>query len=443
MKKFLPMVMLCALPVTAIFAQSPFLGVQNGPRKGMQSAIMNPAEITALSKKVEVHLVSAHVGINNDVLTFQDILNDADLLELALEKADGPMNLRTEVAALGPSVGFSVGKWSFGIATQGFVKADIIDLDASIANALFGDSWESSSQTFTSLTSSYNQRIVAAGWSELDLLLGREVFAIGPHHFAAGANLRLILPSLYASMGFGEFRGTLIEDEQGTFLSDARGELSIAYSDATINEDFRYGLGSLSGFAMDLGGNYQWRKSGGRSFVHAGLAIKNIGGMSFGTNSTNRSYAMNVPANQRFQIDNLEGDFEDIEEQLLESGYFTVSRGSEGLSVNLPTLMNLYGEISPAKVFHASLFIQRRLSNEANNNVITAQNMIVLTPRLVLGSFQIYSPWAHNQVSGLTGGLGIQAGGFFIGSNALLTGTLANSMQADFHMGFSFGVGKK
>ena len=69
--------------------------------------------------------------------------------------------------------------------------------------------------------------------------------------------------------------------------------------------------------------------------------------------------------------------------------------------------------------------------------------MVVLTPRLVLGSFQIYSPWAHNQISGLTGGLGMQLGGFFIGSNALLTGTLANTMQADIHMGFSFGVGKK
>ncbi|WP_209330287.1 hypothetical protein [Lunatimonas salinarum] len=444
--KLLSMVMLSALPLTAAFAQSPFLGVQNGPRKGMQSAIMNPAEIASLTKKVEAHVFSAQAVVSNNVLNFQNIIDESDLLDFALENADGPINLRTEAAVLGPSVGFSVGKWGFGIASQGFVKADIIDLDAGIADGLFGDSgntWQSGSQTFTGLSSSNNQRILAAGWAELDLLLGREILAVGRHHFAGGANFRLIFPSLYTNLGLGQFRGTIVEDEQGIYLTDASAEFNIAYSDAALNEDFSYNLGSLGGFSLDLGGTYQWKKSDGSSFIHAGLAVKNLGSMSFSNNSTSQSYAMNIPASEQFRIDNLEGDLEDIEAQLVNSGYFAIDRGSEGLSINLPTMVNIYGEIRPAKAFQASLFVQRRLSDEANNNVITAQNMIVLTPRLVLGSFQIYSPWAHSQVSGLTGGLGLQLGGFFIGSNAILTGTLANSMQADFHMGFSFGVGKK
>ncbi|EON75839.1 hypothetical protein ADIS_3730 [Lunatimonas lonarensis] len=444
MKRFLHFVALSFLSFTATFAQSHFIGIQNGPRKGMQTALMNPAEISSLSKKVEVSLFSVHAGISNNILTFQDILDGDDLLDLAFEKADDPINLRTDIAVMGPAVGFSVGKWSFGIATQGFVRADIIDLDPALGDGLLGDSgysWETPSQTFTAIASEYNQRIVASGWSELDFLVGREVFKMGNHHFSAGANLRLIFPSAYANIGMGELRATIIEDEDGIYLTDTRGSLNISYSDATLTEDFNVGLASLRGFALDLGGNYQWKKSDGKSFIHGGLAIKNLGGMSFRENSTDRAYAINIPANQRFQIDNLEGSLDEIEAQLENSGYFTVNRGTDQLSVNLPTLLNLYGEIQPAKVFQASLFIQRRLSNESNNNLITAQNMIVLTPRLVLGAFQLYSPWAHNQVSGLTGGLGLQIGGFFLGSNALLTGTMANSMQADVHIGFSFGIG--
>jgi hypothetical protein len=106
-------------------------------------------------------------------------------------------------------------------------------------------------------------------------------------------------------------------------------------------------------------------------------------------------------------------------------------------------MVSAYAELRPLKVFQVSLFIQKRMADEGTNLMLTTQNIVALTPRLVLGKFEIYSPWAHYQVAGLTGGLGFQIGGFFLGSNSLLTGSLANSMQADVHMGVSFGVGKK
>lgn len=445
MKRFLLVGGLYAFFLTATYGQQPYLGVQNSPRKGMVNALMNPAEISNLSKKVEVNLFSLQAAVGNNILSFNDLIGtDSDILELAVNRADGPINLRTDISVIGPSAGFSVRGWSFGIATQAFVKADIVDFNHDLANSLFGENGDG----FTSIAVNvpHNQRISATGWSELDLLVGREIIRIGPHRISGGANFRLIFPSAYANLGVGEIRGSLVEEGTQVYLTDTRGSLNIAYSDPNLNEDFTsysFKMMRLAGFAMDLGGNYQWKKPSGKDFLNAGLSIRNLGGMSYSGNHVNRSYSINIPANERFRIDNLEGDLDEIEQQLVASGYFNITPAGEKLRVNLPTLLNLYAEISPVRLFQASLFIQKRLSDESSNNLITSQNMVVLTPRLVLGKFQVYSPWAHNQVSGLTGGLGLQLGGFYIGSNALLTGTLANSMQADFHMGFSFGIGNK
>lgn len=450
MKNFLLSLALSVLLFTESYAQNPFLGVQNGTRKGMVSALMNPAEISTLPRKIEINLFSVQGALSNDVLSYSDVLAADDLLNLATERATGPMNVRADVAIQGPAVGFSVGKWGFGVATLGNVKADVLDLDPSIADALLGsgDGSLPTGQTFTSLSSNYPQRIMATGWSELNFLAGREIFQLGPHHLAAGANLRLLLPTVYGNVGLSALRTNVIEENGEVYLGATTGQLGIAYSDPNITSDFgldanTIGLRAISGVAVDLGANYRWVKGNGKTFLHGGLALKNLGRMSYKGNPTNRLYTIDIPDGERFRIDNLEGDFDQIENQLVESGYFTVNSNRNELTVSLPTLLTLYGEIRPVSLFQASVFMQRRLSDESIGTTITAQNVICVTPRLVLGTFQIYSPWAHYQVSGLTGGLGIQIGGFFIGSNGLITGTLSDSRHADFHMGFSFGVGKR
>lgn len=453
-------------------AQQPFLGVQNSPRKGMMSAIMNPAEINNLSKKVEVNLFSFQAGISNNVLRFSDVINGSDLLELAFDGSDGPVNFRTDLSVLGPSVGFSVNKWSFGIASQGFVKADFVDLDPSLARSFFEDyggnqiamtpqsspnlrtmgraSQNELLQTSTTLNSPYNQRINLNGWMEIDFLVGREVLTIGPHEFSAGANFRFILPSTYANLGLSELRGELVDDGEQIYLTATQGELNITYSDPFIDDEYAFNasnslnFSSVGGFALDLGGNYRWKKDGKPSFLNAGLAVRNLGGMTFdGGGQVSNTYSVNIPQNQRFRIDNLEGDLEEIEDHLVASGFFSINRSTDNLRVNLPALVSLYGEFQPVKIFQVSLYVQKRMADEGTNLTLTSQNIVALTPRLVLGKFEIYSPWAHYQVAGLTGGLGLQIGGFFLGSNSILTGSLANSTQADVHMGFSFGMGTK
>lgn len=432
-------------------AQQSFLGIQNGPRKGMISAQMNPAELTNLTKEVEVNLFSAYTGLSNNTLSFQDVLNADDLLNLALERANEPFNLRADIALLGPSAGFKVGKWAFGVGTQAYLKADVVDLDVTLGRALLGD-FDGSSATISmgenriDLNYPNNQRFTVAGWGELDLMAAREIIRVGRQKLGAGLNVRLIFPAVYANMGLSDLRGTLVEDDFSIRLTDTFGELNVTYSHPYDTDEFGFGgsgfmLGGLGGVALDFGANYTLERDNGKSLLNAGLSLKNIGGMSFRGNQSNTTYSINIPEGEYFRIDDLHGDFEEIEEELLNTGYFQIIRDPNRTRVNFPTMINAYAEFSPTNLFHVSLFLQQRLSDETSNILVTHQNMVVITPRIVLGKFQIYSPWSHFQVAGINGGLGFQFGGFFVGSHSIITGLIADTRQADIHLGLSWGFG--
>ncbi len=167
------------------FAQQGFIGIQNSPRRGMLSTNMNPAEINNLSKKVEFNLFSVAASVTNDVLYFNDFLGDEDILELAFDRADGPVNIRTEVNVMGPSFGIKTGRWSFGLATRAFVKVDAVDLDSELARA-FTEETDFNSYRETGLSLPFNQRVNAVGWVDIGLLAGRELMDNHKHKLALG-----------------------------------------------------------------------------------------------------------------------------------------------------------------------------------------------------------------------------------------------------------------
>ena len=183
-------------------------------------------------------------------------------------------------------------------------------------------------------------------------------------------------------------------------------------------------------------------KKDDKPFLNAGLTIKNLGSMGMGSNQQQRNYTVNIPENEYFRVDNLDGNIDEINEQLVASGYFTINNNDSDVRVNLPRTLATYVEFSPVKSFQISLYAQKRISDENINTNLSAADLIVLTPRLVLGKFEMYSPWMKHQVSNLTGGLGFQYGGFFIGSHSIITGLMQNnSRRADIHMGLSWGFG--
>ncbi|WP_339924993.1 DUF5723 family protein [uncultured Cyclobacterium sp.] len=426
-------------------AQQNYFGVQNSKRKGMINAKMNPAEINNLSKKVEVSLFSINAGVDNNVLSAQDIIDNPDVFDNIFDNVEEPVNLRTDVSVMGPAVGLRFDKWSFGITTEVKAKVDIIDFNPELGNSIIQNANENNVQT--SINIPENQRINASGWMELGFIVGRKILDTDFHTLSVGGNFKLLFPGSYSNFGVDKLKATIIHSEDETLITDAIGSLNLSYDERWENEDGFDLQDDLwrgfnpGGLGVDLGVNYMIKKDND-PLLNIGLSVKNLGSMGMGSNQRHKNYAVNIPQNEYFRIDNLDGNVEEIEQQLVDSGYFTINDADSDIRVNLPRTMSAYLEFSPVKTFQISLYGQKRINNESNNINLSAADLIVITPRLVLGKFELYSPWMQHQISNFTGGLGFQYGGFFIGSNSVITNLIKNdSHRADIHLGLSWGFG--
>lgn len=434
------------LAMTSAYAQHSFTGIQNSPRKGMIHASMNPAEINHLHRKVEFNLFAFGGTLSNNTLSFRDLASGDDLLDQVLSRVKGPVNLSAEAHVLGPSLGFSVNKWSFGIISQAFVKGDILDLDSDLGRAFVDGSLLLDLRKIQ-INSAANQRATVSGWGELGFLAGREIWADQNHVISGGVSLKLLIPAVYVNMGLNRLQGTLTQSREEFTLSGANGQLSMSYPNELDDWDFekqlreRFSPGNISGFAMDLGVTHQY-KINGRVLFNSGLSLKNLGGMNVGTQQVNNTFSIQIPEEEAFRLDLLDGNIREVEDQLLNSGYFSLSSRTGKTRVALPSLLTAYTEMHVSRIFQVSVSGQFRMADDSNNEHLTTQNVFAVTPRLSLGIFEVYSPWAHYEVSGLTGGLGLRIGGFFIGSQSVVTGLLADTHQADLHVGFSMGFGK-
>ncbi|MCH7402125.1 DUF5723 family protein [Belliella kenyensis] len=448
MKKLFLLILLISFGFGQAFAQTSFVGIQNSPRKGIISATMNPAEINNLHKKVDVNFFSLNGSVSNNIISFGDIVNYGDdVLDVAFQRADGPVNFRSVANILGPSVGIKSGNWAFGLTTQLFTKADIIDFDPTLGQSLLDIQFSGRNNSFA-IATEYNQRINATGYGQVGFVVGREIFENDKHKFSVGATAKILIPAVYANVGMDRFRAEIVQVDTEVSITNATGSLNFSYSESDFNNSNigsnqnGFNFGSPSGFGLDLGANYQIKDDKGRTKINTGLSIMNLGSMTFAKGQTNNTYTMNIPQGQSFRLDQLEGNFEEIENQLIASGFFTRTVETNGIRTNLPSLIAAYAEMHIIGVLHASAYLQQRFGNINSNQQLSSQNLFVITPRVVLGKFEIYSPWMQTEVAGFDGGLGLRYGGFFIGSNSILTGLSENSKQADFHMGLSWGFGR-
>lgn len=439
-------IFIIGLSVTCAYAQHSFIGIQTSPRKGMIHASMNPAELNHLHRNVEVNLFALGATVSNNALSFKDIIREEDLLDKAFNTIKGPVNLSAEAQVIGPSFGFKVDQWSFGFLSQAYVKANVIDLDSDLARA-FTDGTFTNDFYETRINSPSTQRVYSSGWAELGFMAGREVWTDDNHSFSAGATFKFLIPAVYINMGMNGLQGTLTQTRNEFRLSNANGQLTINYPEDLARWEIeqqmldRLSLSNISGFAMDLGITHQWRTDG-ITRLSSGLSLRNLGGMNLGSNQVEHNYSIQIPENEAFRLDLLDGDLDDIEDQLLNSGYFTQSSQTGKTRANPSPLVAAYTDMRVSRIFHVSVFSQFHLGKSKNQEQITPQNLFSISPRLTLGLFELYSPWTHYEVSGLTGGLGVRVNGFFVGSQSVLTGLLADTKQADVHLGFSMGFGK-
>lgn len=445
MKKIL--LTFCSLAFITVSAQDHFSGISTSKRVGILNVGMNPSELSNLKSKFEVQIFAMSANVSNDKISLKDLNSDTNLEDLIF-KGDKSVNLNIDSEILGPGFAMRLSKWGFAVTTKGYIKANIIDLDTNLGSAL-ANSTINSSTTGITINNTSNQRINSTSWGEVGFSASRIIFNKNKNVISGGITLKLLFPGSFANVGIGNFNGTITGNSSGELnLTNANAFMNVAYSGALANDfndssDYtRSVFGDLNGLATDIGINYILKDNDKSYKLKIGAAIKNLGSMTYkGEDNVSKNYNLKIKNSENLNLDvfdNVSG-IKDIETTLLDTRFVTLEDSNNEFKVKLPTVFNLYADIKIISKLNLTLFMQQKMNSNDGNNQITSQNIFSVTPRISLGYFEAYIPVAINEISGTTGGFGFRLGGFFLGSNSVLTALTADTKQADFYTGFRWG----
>ena len=434
---------------TTGFAQDHFAGINTSSRIGILNTNVNPAELPNLSNKFEVNIYGVSFNVANNKIGFSDLTSGSNLEDLIF-KGNEPVNMRFDGQIIGPSFAMKWMKWGFGITTKANMKFDLVDIDTKIGDAISNSGLNLGSSTL--ISNNYNQRLNGTTWGEIGLSAGRTVFENNQHRLNAGITLKFLFPGSYSNFGMDKFQGTVTTGLNEAYLSDTNATINIAYSGSLANSFTNFSdytssvFGSLNGVATDIGVNYQLKNGSEKYKVNAGMSIRNMGSMTFkDNNNSTTNYQLSIPeatlSNPGLSLSQFENvqNLQDVETILQNSGYLTSVKSNKDFVVKLPTVFSAYADVKILTKVYLTLFTQQKLNSDNNNDQITTQNIISLTPRVNLGFFEAYLPISNNEVSGTNVGIGFRFRGFYLGSSSIITTVLNDSKQADIYTGFRWG----
>ena len=439
------------------YSQEHFTGLTTSSRGGLLAGAMNPAEFANANKKIEVNLYGLSVNGSNNKIGFEDIISGKNL-ETILFAPGEAVNARLDAEVYGPSVGIKLLGWGFGVSTKVNGKLNVVDVEANLGDALVNGATQNIPLKFEN-----NQRVVGTTWGEVGLSIARTILDSENNKFSIGATMKLMFPGSYSNIGLSSFDANITKVGTDYFLNTNKAaNLNIAYSGNLGNSftdfsDYSKSIfGGLNGFVGDIGVSYQRKdksildvvKNRNKYKLSIGASIKNIGSMTFkDDNNYNTNYQLNIQSTitnpnglnlaDLQSVDNLN----QIETILKDKGYLSNSANKTDFVVKLPTTLVAYADLKLISKLYISGYIQQKLSDDSDNDQITAQDYITITPRINLGFFEAYVPLSDSEISGFNAGFGFRLGGFYLGSGSAITSFLdqKNSKQADIYTGFRWG----
>ncbi|WP_284652343.1 hypothetical protein [Flavobacterium terrisoli] len=425
----------------SVFAQEHYSGISTSNRVGILNANVNPAELANLAKKFEVNIYGISFNVANNKIAFSDFNSDADFEEL-LFQGSKPVNARIDTEILGPGVSMRWMKWGFAITTKAYAKFDMVDIDPTIGDAITNDNLILNT---TILNNPNNQRLSGTSYGEVGLSAARTVFEDDDQRISAGVTLKILFPGSYSNFGLSQLDGEINENLTGAYLhTNQPAYLNIAYSGnlaesfTNFNDYSKSIFGGLNGFSGDIGVNYQLKK--GKDYkLNAGLAIRNIGSMTFkDNNNASTNYILNIPQSDPLDLSLFEDvdNLSEVETILRDNGYLTEMPQEKAFKVKLPTVLSTYADFRIIPKIYVTAYLQQKLNKDESNNQITVPNIFSITPRINLGFFEGYLPLTFNEISGTNVGLGVRLGGFYIGTSSLITALISDSKQGDLYTGF-------
>jgi hypothetical protein len=420
------------------FSQDHFSGISTSSRVGILNGIINPAEFSNLSKKFEVNIYGVSFNTSNNKIGFSDITSGNNLQDLIF-KDNEAVNFQFDGQIIGPSVAIKLLKWGFAVTTKANLKYDLVNIDTAISD-------NNLASALTLLNTNSNQRLIGSSYGEIGFSVARPIIDKEKHSFSAGVTFKLLFPGSYSNIGLNGLNGRITQTGNDAFLTTNQpAQLNIAYSGSLANNFSNFSdytntiFGGLNGIATDFGVTYKLKDGPNKYKIKAGLAIRNLGSMTFkDNNNSSTNYSLNIPNSNPLNLNAFSGanNLGDVENILNSNGYLTKIDGQKDFKVNLPTLFSIYTDFKIVPKVYITGYLQQKLNKDSENDQITAQNIVSVTPRVNLGFFETYVPISNNQISGTTIGFGFRLGGFYLGSNSIVSSITSNGKQADLYTGF-------
>ncbi|MGY6559318.1 MAG: DUF5723 family protein [Nitritalea sp.] len=442
MKHFRTLLSLAALALVGpLQAQQFYPGPATGVRRGFSSILMNPAEITSLHRTVELNLVQMNVGAGGNIEDFVlNIDNFGNGLEESLTSRVDPLDFRINGHILGPSIAVRAGKIGVGLSSQIHFGGDFANINPNLGTALA--QFDSPDFTSTRIQGGPPQRANFFSYAQLSAHVGGALIEDENSRLSIGASIHFYAPVAFAEAEVRNLNATLFEENGDLLMRDASGSVRLAYSrGADLDGSENFDVQGRVSLGLDIGATYLLKNTA-VGHVQVGAALRNMGALLF-DDALESSYALNVPAGEALNLSALSGTFEEIESQLLASGFVSLRDQRSELRIPLPTTLALYGDFQPLPFLQVGAYFQKRL--QANNPAgqIVGQDLFVLTPSLFFGPFEVYFPTGVYEVYGFAAGAGLRLGGFFIGTSSGLSSALGRQNHADIHFGLNLGIGKK
>ena len=438
--------LLCFFKVSA---QEDFSGINTSQRVGFLNTGINPAEFANLDTEYTVNIFAISVKASSNKVSFSDLFDGSAKLKTKLFEGEKPANLSFDGEIYGPSIAYKWKKWGFAISSKAHAKLDVIDVDDNLGNALTESVVNSFFIGSTTISNDKNQRLSGTSWGEVAFSAGGNLYEDSSNKFNAGASFKLLFPGSYANFGADKFNGTINNNAGEVNLTDTNANLNIAYSGNLGNNFTQFGdyarslYGKLHGVAFDIGASYQLKDSDNAHYkLNVGVAIRDIGGMTFSANNnSSTNYKLTIPNGENLNLNQFQStkSLKEVEAKLLASGFLDKNSNEHtDFKVKLPTIFSGYADVKIVPSFYVTVFTQQRVRKNDDNDQISSQNIISLTPRYTIKNYEIFLPFSHNEISGIAGGIGARAYGFYIGSGSIITALISQSNQADAYIGYDF-----
>ncbi len=445
-------IILIALCCTITSTAQRYLGAATGNYNVTNSVFVNPASIAGSSERMAINIVSANIGVDNNLGKIGSIGNISKTLKTSDSEGNNIFKFTNKdrfsmmlpmVELRGPALVYGItSRHSIAFTTRVRVFNEFNNFDKNLFNAITDPSGFISSSNVALNLKDFNW--TAHAWSEFGLSYASTVLDKKTFQLKAGVTLRYL-----AGIGYIGLKGKNLDVEYqkgADSISATNSDIQFASNIKSVSDAFSNGLpgnslfgGSSGGHGLggDVGISFLYRpdadyeQSKGYRFSLC-ASVTDLGAINY-----NSSFHVNVTGNGYLSGNGIKDnvkDYNDFSNYVKRQG-FSADTGTTAQKVYLPTALVIGGDYHAYKHYYVNAMF---VGNLAGNNNFGSRyyNQITLTPRYDSRVFCVSAPFTYNMLSNsLRFGVGLRVTGFFIGSDDI--GALFSSNQYGFN--FYFG----